>query len=797
MEMLATMKNILFVLLIFFMSFENLALGSDWFTEELDWLDEGGSGGSYPSIAVDSMGAIHISSFNSTLESLQYSTNRSGSWVAKIIDSAEYSGKFSSIAIDGSDYVHISYDNVKHVVHCSEHYFDTSLKYATNASGSWVIETVDFGDNRLGSYSSIALDKSGGVHISYWGVHNGTLKYATNKSGFWELSTVDYAADAGRYQSIGLDSMDNVYISYYDTTSHSYSMKYATNISGIWEVSIIELLQDYPGSYEQSSLAIDNYDNINISYINDDFLKYATNKSGVWESFVIDNFGIHPSLAIDNNNNIHISYADMITDHIKYATNASGIWETFSLADCGISGGNTSIDISDQDKIYISYKYSKESKDVYKSDLKYLTNGSGSWQSIKIESIGDVGRYNSIGVDRVGSLHISYFDRTNEVIKYATNETVAWEKIILDDGGYLGYSYAGASSIAIDSSDKVHIGYFLEIDSENNFINYITNSSGLWEKSIVAQYEYFHHSVGGYPFITLDQLDIPYITYNKSYYWNEFCLCFAMFDPVNEEWVEGLLDCSDDYYLWIDDYAPIVIDRNGYPNVCVQNNWSDDLLHYYAYYGPYYFEIDTYGCVGYYSSINIDIFGDLHVSYFDKSTGSLKYAKGIYDPSDFYEPWKWTTETIDSEEEVGMYTSLAADRYGHIHISYYDFGNHVLKYATNHTGKWITEVACDRFLGAGEYSSITVDYWGTVYISHYGKDGKLLLTKNINDCSDQDDDGFGDPGSLACPQTARDCNDEDPTIYPGATEKIGDCKDSNCNGFDSCFIFIAKSDWGI
>ena len=37
-----------------------------------------------------------------------------------------------------------------------------------------------------------------------------------------------------------------------------------------------------------------------------------------------------------------------------------------------------------------------------------------------------------------------------------------------------------------------------------------------------------------------------------------------------------------------------------------------------------------------------------------------------------------------------MYTSIAVDSGGKVHISYYDDTNAALKYATNTTGAWVT-----------------------------------------------------------------------------------------------------------
>ena len=43
----------------------------------------------------------------------------------------------------------------------------------------------------VGGYTSIAIDSNNKVHISYYDATNGDLKYATNASGSWVISTLD------------------------------------------------------------------------------------------------------------------------------------------------------------------------------------------------------------------------------------------------------------------------------------------------------------------------------------------------------------------------------------------------------------------------------------------------------------------------------------------------------------------------------------------------------------------------------------------------------------------------------
>jgi hypothetical protein len=77
--------------------------------------------------------------------------------------------------------------------------------YATNASGSWVIETADNGGN-VGQFTSLAVDLTCKVHVSFYDETNRYLKYASRISyisfsdilpDFWAHGYISAIACAG------------------------------------------------------------------------------------------------------------------------------------------------------------------------------------------------------------------------------------------------------------------------------------------------------------------------------------------------------------------------------------------------------------------------------------------------------------------------------------------------------------------------------------------------------------------------------------------------------------------------
>lgn len=197
-------------------------MGGDWVLETVDDGGDNGDVGQCSSIAVDSRGRIHVSYRDVANRALKYAVKDSAGWHISTIDEAGDVGWFSAISIDSQDGIHISYWDAT----------NGTLKYAgTTGTGSWQVAVLD-PSGLVGGHISMAADNHGSLHISYYGVEgdNGDLRYATNASGSWVLETVERSSsdggNAGRFTSIAVDDDRNPHISYYDVTNGD--LKYAS-----------------------------------------------------------------------------------------------------------------------------------------------------------------------------------------------------------------------------------------------------------------------------------------------------------------------------------------------------------------------------------------------------------------------------------------------------------------------------------------------------------------------------------------------------------------------------------------
>lgn len=119
--------------------------------------------------------------------------------------------------------------------------------------------------------------------------------------------------------------------------------------------------------------------------------------------------------------------------------------------------------------------------------------------------------------------------------------------------------------------------------------------------------------------------------------------------------------------------------------------------------------VDSLGVVGAYASIAISPAGIPHISYYDDSANSLKYATKSASG--------WVIETVDTGN-VGQHSSIALAGNGVLHISYYDAANGELKRAWKNGGPWTVETV-DTTGDVGQFSSIAINPVNQPVISYY------------------------------------------------------------------------------
>lgn len=112
-----------------------------------------------------------------------------------------------------------------------------------------------------------------------------------------------------------------------------------------------------------------------------------------------------------------------------------------------------------------------------------------------------------------------------------------------------------------------------------------------------------------------------------------------------------------------------------------------------------------------FSDIAVDKTGAIHISSYDAANKVLKYAKGTPDGS------SWMVQTADGGTKVGLFTSITVDNGNNPHIAYFDDNFDSLRYAY-WNGAWQTMLV-DRAAPVGFFPSIKLDKDGNPHISYY------------------------------------------------------------------------------
>ena len=169
----------------------------------------------------------------------------------------------------------------------------------------------------VGLYTSIAIGPAPNAYayISYYDATAQALKYATNASGSWVASTVD-SGNVGQYTSIAIDSTQRAYISYYDAAAQA--LKYATNASNSWLTSTIGnvYVTGWTRSADFPGIGVGSADATVESYGFDGFVsKLNSSLTSLTSTFLGgSDDDISQAIAVDNSGNVYVAGYTYSTD---------------------------------------------------------------------------------------------------------------------------------------------------------------------------------------------------------------------------------------------------------------------------------------------------------------------------------------------------------------------------------------------------------------------------------------------------------------------------------------------------
>ena len=325
------------------------------------------------------------------------------------------------------------------------------------------------------------------------------------------------------------------------------------------------------------------------------------------------------------------------------------------------------------------------------------------WATSNLDLSSQAGRWNAIGVDSSGHVHVVQIKDGNYEIRHSVNDGTGWNSVKIND---CGNTYCWDIHMVIDGNDHLHLAY-TTYSSWDETLVYMNFDGTTWTDTVLSNSAHFG-PIG----IAVDSNDHPHISYAvdgadqcgnglRIASYTGTAWSHSTVEPGNNRGCESaiVIDESDNIYIAYQnrDSSKLMIatDKSGsWDSYLVDTGSSPSQLY-----------------PGYMTSMAMDAQGQFHIAHFDDKNHDLRYSAGS--PSG-----GWNTEILDSSGHTGRNPSITVDAASQPHIVYHTWSGQNLKYATIDPtiSDWkVTTIANNADVGEG--NSIFIDGNGVMHVA--------------------------------------------------------------------------------
>jgi hypothetical protein len=315
----------------------------------------------------------------------------------------------AALAVDSTGQPHVTYQGA-----------DYHLYHARFDGKRWLSQVVDASSD-CGWGNSVAVDQLGQVHVSYhaerMNPYRQPLCYARLTGGHWQITELPVN---GWQSQLRLDSTGHPHILYFDA---NYGIRYARYDGATWHFSETGLW----ASPYNAGFALDAADRAHVTYaVNYGGIFYATNATGEWETEQITSVAGACALALDSAGNPHIAACG--DGALRYFSREGTNWTGVTLVDQTLFPGALPdsvavvLDGADRPRFLLGVSING----VWETCWYAFDDGLG-WSGVPID-LKNAGFYPSLALTPAGEVFGTY----STAIK-GSGATTKWVRIVLPD----------------------------------------------------------------------------------------------------------------------------------------------------------------------------------------------------------------------------------------------------------------------------------------------------------------------------------------------------------------------------